>query len=68
MAIRERKMVEVRGEASNRNPHLGLAGGKVQRKMVDVTPSDSNLILETLEEWNTVLEDCDAPYPDFTPN
>ncbi|WP_366940625.1 winged helix-turn-helix domain-containing protein [uncultured Rhodospira sp.] len=32
---RKRKMVEVRGVASNRCQHLGLAGGKVRTKMVE---------------------------------
>lgn len=55
MANRTIHMVQVRGETSNRNPRLGLAGGKAQGKMVRFDGETSNTLLDVLEDWHTVL-------------
>lgn len=35
---------------------------------MELTEDKSNQIFETLASWNTVLEACQAPYEEFTPD
>ncbi len=52
-------MESKRGRETPRNPLILL---------VEPPTADSNQLLETLAEWNTVLENCEAPYRDFSPS
>ena len=50
--------MRMRGETSNRNPHIGLAGGNVQIKMVHLSGETSNQLFEVLADWNAQLTSC----------
>ena len=56
------KMVEVRGESSNRNSAPGWSAGGAMVKMVDLDEETSNQVLDILRDWNEVLEAFRPPH------
>jgi hypothetical protein len=59
-------MVQVRGLSSNRNQRAqGWRGGCAPNKMVHSDITTSNQLLDTLEEWNVLLNANSAYEPDI---